>query len=329
VSVTAGQVLSVGCALLAAFLFATAVVFQQEQAVAQSAGSDMRPSSMLGVVAGVIRRPLWLLATLVDFLGFLLQAVALHLGQLTVVQPLLSTVLLFALLLGSLRSGVRLRATDWLGALLLCAGVGGFLASSSPAQGDVSAEPGRLPLLVIAAGGLCIAVLLFAPRRRGGLRAVLLSLAAGVSFALVAALVKEVTGELTQHGTVHVLTHWPVYTLAVIAIGGLTVEQAAFASGPLVPSLITLDLSDPLTSICIGVLVYDETLSGGGAAAGAVIAGIVAITGMILIARSPVTRHVQRPEAVLERQAERHAGAGSRLLPDAVAAERGHDAPPT
>jgi hypothetical protein len=128
---------------------------------------------------------------------------------------------------------------------------------------------------------------------------VLLSIAAAVAFALVAALNKEVSGQLVDRGLVHALGSWPIYTLAIVAIGGLSVEQAAFAGGPLVPSLATMTLADPLVSIMIGILVYDEHLHGGGNAAGSVLSGIIVAVGVVLITRSPVTQQVQHPDAML------------------------------
>ncbi|HVU73362.1 MAG TPA: DMT family transporter [Mycobacteriales bacterium] len=304
-------VVSTVAAVAAAVCFSVAVVYQQEVAVEASRGSSLEAKSIFALIGGVLRRPMWLLATFVDFCGFLLQATALHLGRITIVQPLLITVLLFGMVIGAARSGLHLGLADWTGALLLIAGLAGFLLAAAPSEGDVGAPGGRLPLLCAAAAGLSVLILITAPRKRGAPRAVLLSLAAGVAFALVAALVKEVGAELTAHGPVYVLSDWPVYTLAAVAIGGLSIEQAAFAGGPLVPSLVTLTAVDPIVSIMIGTLVYDEQLKGGGAAAGAVIAGIVGLVGVGFIARSPVTQKVQHPDAMLAATEEEGAAASS------------------
>ena len=63
----------------------------------------MRP----GLLWRLIQRPMWLLGTLADWSGFGLQAIALGLGSLIVVQPLLCTGLLFALPLGAAWQGRR------------------------------------------------------------------------------------------------------------------------------------------------------------------------------------------------------------------------------
>ena len=292
-------VVSTVAAVAASVCFSVAVVYQQEVAVEASRGSSLSARSIFALIGGVLRKPMWLIATFVDFCGFLLQATALHLGRITIVQPLLITVLLFGMVIGAARSGLRLGTADWVGALLLIAGLAGFLLGAAPSEGDVGAPSGKLPLLCAAAGGLSVLLLIVAPRKRSGLRAVLLSLAAGTAFALVAALVKEVSAQLTDRGVVHTLADWPLYTLIIVAISGLSIEQAAFAGGPLVPSLVTLTVVDPLISIIIGTLVYDEHLKGGGGGAGAIIAGLVGVVGVVLIARSPVTQKVQHPDVML------------------------------
>ena len=66
----------------------------------------MRPSLLLRLV----RRPMWLAGTAADWSGFGLQALALGMGSILVVQPLLCTGLLFALPIGAAWRGPASRA---------------------------------------------------------------------------------------------------------------------------------------------------------------------------------------------------------------------------
>jgi hypothetical protein len=51
-----------------------------------------------------------------------------------------------------------------------------------------------------------------------------------------------------------------LYTVIVIGLLGLLLNQLAFQAGPLTASLPAIATVNPLASITIGVLVYDETI---------------------------------------------------------------------
>ena len=84
---------------------------------------------------GSCGRPIWLAGTAGDTLGYVAQAIALALGSLVLVQPLLATSLLFALPLGAWWAGRRLRRSDGVWALVLTAALGVFLVSGQPHRG--------------------------------------------------------------------------------------------------------------------------------------------------------------------------------------------------
>ncbi len=85
--------------------------------------------------------------------SFVLQALALHFGDLTEVQPILVTELLFLVLMLSVWFGYRIGPREWLGVILAAGGLAGFLAFSTPTGGD------RLPTNLEWAfvGGICVA----------------------------------------------------------------------------------------------------------------------------------------------------------------------------
>lgn len=80
---------SVVCALVAALLFAGASVAQQ------SAASEVPEGS--GLMSTLFRSPRWWAGVVGDGGGYVMQAVALAIGSVLVVQPLLVSALLFAL----------------------------------------------------------------------------------------------------------------------------------------------------------------------------------------------------------------------------------------
>src|SRR5690349_19521549 len=83
-------------AIFAAACFALAATLQQKGAVGLGGISFAHPSSMLRL----LRQYWWLAGTGVLFVGYILQAVALDNGRLSVIQPLLVTTIVFALPLG-------------------------------------------------------------------------------------------------------------------------------------------------------------------------------------------------------------------------------------
>ncbi|NYJ73038.1 hypothetical protein, partial [Allobranchiibius huperziae] len=94
-----GNLLVVVVSLAAAFAFAISAVLKHSTAtrVPQLAGFTVRHLWRFGI--STVLHPLWLLSLIADLAGVVLQIVALHVGAISVVQPLLSLGLLFALLL--------------------------------------------------------------------------------------------------------------------------------------------------------------------------------------------------------------------------------------
>src|SRR4029077_10991795 len=101
--------MAVVLALLSALAYAGASVLQQRAAREVPEELALRP----GLLGRLIRRPMWLAGTASDWAGVGVQGAALGLGSILVVQPLLSTGLLFALPLSAAWNGRRLGARDW------------------------------------------------------------------------------------------------------------------------------------------------------------------------------------------------------------------------
>src|SRR6266498_2729808 len=88
--------LSLLLALLAALFFAVGLVFQQKSAMEESGDEALKAGFLLTLV----RKPVWLVGLLGTGLAYAVQAAALGLGRLVVVQPILVTSVVFALPLG-------------------------------------------------------------------------------------------------------------------------------------------------------------------------------------------------------------------------------------
>jgi hypothetical protein len=223
---------------------------------------NLRPTAVGHFVRATVVHRLWLAGIAADAIAVLLQIVALHYGALAVVQPLLISGLLFALLLRPLHhQPIGQRELGW--ALVLSLALVGFLALAGTA-GRSSTPPGvdRVPAVITGIVGLVLAtgcVVIAHRQRPGGTSAALLGVAVGITYAAAAALLKAV-GDVAVHGPRALLTSWQLYTVLVIGMLGLFLNQLAFQAGPLTTSLPAIATVNPLASITIGVLVYDETV---------------------------------------------------------------------
>src|SRR5208283_1104778 len=117
-------------ALLAALSNAVSVTTQH---IASTA--DPRRDSGWRLVLYLFRNPLWLLGWVALAGSFLFQALALHNGQVSVVQPLLVTELIFALLLRQFWLHQSIRPVTWGGGVLTCVGLAVFLVAGEPRGG--------------------------------------------------------------------------------------------------------------------------------------------------------------------------------------------------
>jgi drug/metabolite transporter (DMT)-like permease len=212
----------------------------------------------LHLVGYLFRQPLWLLGWVGAAGGFVFQAIALRGGQLSVVQPILVTELVFVLLLRWLWFGQDITRAAWGAAGAVCVALGVFLAVSEPTGGRTNPETAEWLSALLAFGG-AIALLTAAGRRGSPMRrAALFALAGGLAWALLAVFIKTTTDTLAMSGILGMLTRWPVYALIVAAVAGALFEQAALHAGPLSVSQPLLVVVNPLASIALSVWLFEE-----------------------------------------------------------------------
>ncbi|MET8953652.1 DMT family transporter [Streptomyces sp. NPDC004393] len=253
------SVLTVVLALFTALSNASASVLQRRAATDQAEGGrGIRQAARW--LAQVLRRPHWLAGTGLLALSTVLQASALAVGSLSVVQPLLASELLFTLMVGSVVFHRRPDRRTWLAFAALAAGLALFLGAAAPSAGRTTAVAGRW--LVTGTAVLCAVVVLVvaAVPVTGSPRAVLLGLASAVSFAATAALMKEVVGQLGQGADV-VVTHWPLYAGIAAGTVAFLLLQSAFRAGSLSASQPALTLGDAVTSVALGWVLFEERIA--------------------------------------------------------------------
>jgi drug/metabolite transporter (DMT)-like permease len=279
-------------ALGAALAYAAASVLQQREARADPGASDGGAvGGGLRLVLRLARRPVWLAGLGADAIGYGLQAVALGVGELLVVQPVLTSGILFALPAGAWWSGRRLSRVDFAWACLLAAGLTAFLLLAGADEGRNFASTGAWLVCALIATPVLGACLVGASRSRGTRRAVLYACTAGGLFGITAALTKAAVVLVDHHG-VGALAHWEPYALLVLGVLGFVVNQRAFQSGSLTASLPTLTVVEPLVAAVIGITMLHETVPTDGVVAWcAVVVSVVAMVVSTVALSLAAARH--------------------------------------
>lgn len=210
--------------------------------------------------ARLLSHPIWLAGSTAGLLAIVLQALALALGPVAIVQPILTTALVFALPATALLQHRRPARAEWAWAGLLLAALIGFLLAAHPEPGPAT-QLSHTRLLATTLAGLVLAAGLAVPatRRPTRYRAALLGAATGIGFGITSMLGKYCLMRLAA-GPLAVLADWPVWTLLTVALGSVAVEQAAFHAGPLAASLPPLTILDPLAATIGSVIALNETL---------------------------------------------------------------------
>ncbi|MGC0364086.1 drug/metabolite transporter (DMT)-like permease [Rhodococcus sp. 27YEA15] len=271
--------ISILCALAAALLFACASVAQQ------SAASAVPEDGAL--ISTLIRTPRWWAGLVGDGGGYVMQALALAMGSVLVVQPLIVASLLFALPLSAKFSGIRITRSAWSLAILLAAALAVFLVVGDPTEGNENApwSTWTLPLALTVAVAT-VATLAGLSKLDSNWRALLLGSAAGIFYGVAVAFTKYVT-DLFGHGLGGVLTAWQTWALIASGILGVYLQQRAFQVGPLSASLPALTIGEPIAAIFLGMTVLGERLRVDGAALALVtVSVIVMIAAAVGLSRS-------------------------------------------
>jgi hypothetical protein len=245
-------------ALIASCANAIASIFQRLGV--EDAPAANGPS--IGLVRHMIQRPVWIAGLVIMFFAYVLQAVALHLGTLDRVQPLMVSELVILVVILWLWYSTALRPRDLLSAFATATGLGLFLAFSAGSPGTATPGDGRWLVVGIVTAGIMALLVVLGSSGPAWRRALLLGAGASVGFALLAALTKTFSNVLLS-GWGATFSSWPLYALALIGLGSFVIMQSAFQVGPLAASQSALILVNPIVSIVVGHALFHETLRGG------------------------------------------------------------------
>ncbi len=277
--------LSVGFALAAAFCNACASVLQRTGARDVPPKYTMRPALLLALV----RQPVWLFGLLAMTGGFVFQAGALDHGDLALVQPLLLTELPITLLLAGMWFKAPVERRAWFGVAGICAGLALGLLAAAPSGGRSRADTWPLVLMLLAGTGLTALGVVIALRFKAATyRAASFAAAAGVGFALTAALMKTAANQLTAHSVGDLVTSWQLYGMIAAGMLSLFIWQNALQAGTLAAAQPAITFTDPVVATAIGVLVFGEHIRLGPWLIAEFAGAAIVVLGSIELARSPL-----------------------------------------
>jgi uncharacterized membrane protein len=279
-----GSVTAVVLAALAACINALTSVLQRIGVETAPEASALKAS----LIGHAIRQKVWLIGFGISLVYFGLVATALKHGELSTVQPVLTTELVFLLLILGVWFRYHLGVQEWLGCLVVVVGLGGFFLAARPHGGQ---ELPSTTQWVVATSAVAVAVGLGV---LGGLRgprwwrAASLGAATAVAASYTSVLTKAITSYL-NHGWSAVFTHFEPYMLVVVGFGTVFLLQSALHAGPITASRATLITLNPLVSIVFGITMFGDILRGGALwITIEIVALAVLVVGVVVLTRSPL-----------------------------------------
>jgi drug/metabolite transporter (DMT)-like permease len=263
----------------------------QQRVAAHAALSELLSFRL---VLHLMSKPVWWIGIGAMIAGSALGGWALQLGSVTLVEPLLSTNLLFAFVIAAWLKRVRVTVRELLGAALLSAALGVFIGVGRPRSAAHIRIPG-LPVSLLALGvvaGVVVVLVGVARTRPLHVESVLIATGAGLMYGLQDVATRATFVLVDRHGFAHLLgAIWP-YLLVGSAAVGIMLSQSAFRAARLDYSLPPTAAAEPVTGIGLGVTVLGDRIAlGAGPIAAEALCLLAMVCGVVLIARSGSLAH--------------------------------------
>lgn len=282
-----GLLIGIPLALLGAVFMSFGAQYQHRGVikVERLSGSDATAGLSGGQLVQLLRRPSWVIGTVMLGLAIVCQLAALSYAPLIVVQPLGAIALVITTLLNARISGHKPTRRSMIAIAACVGGIFVFVTIAALYAADASVNEQQLVTILLLLAVVVVAFGGFWIWRRGRMGALFYIVAAGVIYGFVATLAKVVITRI-QSGDFEWLTLTCLAALIVSAAAGAYFVQTAYSSGP--PDLVIAGLTviDPIVAILIGLIVLNE-------AAGAPlwvyiafgVVGAIAVWGVFQLAR--------------------------------------------
>jgi drug/metabolite transporter (DMT)-like permease len=230
----------------------------QQRIAAESKLSAKLSVRMLGPL---LHNRVWWLGIAAMAIGQTVAGLALQLGPVSVVAPLLSADLLFAFVIQAAANRRRPDTPEVFGAVLLCVAVGIFLAVADPHTTNRLAPWTAVTLAGGVLATVVAALAILGTRRTLVPESILMATAAGILYGLQDASTRAAFVSLRERG-VAALAHspWP-YLLLGSAVVGVILSQSAFSAARLDYSLPPIAVAESIAGGVLGIVLLGDMLS--------------------------------------------------------------------
>jgi drug/metabolite transporter (DMT)-like permease len=244
--------------VVAALALGLGYVLQQRVAATAPLSNLLR----LRLLLDLMRQKLWWAGIGCMVVGELLAGLALNMAAVAVVEPLLSTNLLFALAFAATLSRQRIKWQEVGGAVLLSASLGVFIAVGNPHSSPAPATSARVIALAVGAVVGAVALLVAVGKQRGLVgESVLLATGAGLLYGLQDAATRAALVAADRHGIASVFIHPWIYVVLGAAVIGILLSQSAFKAARLDYSLPPIAAAEPIAGVLLGVSLLGDVVS--------------------------------------------------------------------
>lgn len=248
--------LAVAFALGSAFMAALSTSVQHQ--VAGAAPKDVGGTWKL--LWHLLHRPWWIVGQLFGFCGFLFHALALFNGPIALVQPIIITGIVFAVMVRAAIAREWPEPRETAIVALTASALVVFLMASNPSEG--AGRPEGPVFLLLVAGSAVAGLAVFGLAKllpQGREQGFLMGAGAGFVFGLVAVLLKAAEQEQAEGGIAQMVTTWPLYATFAAGLTGVALNQAAYRVSRISASMPVLNVVNILLGLAFGYLVFMET----------------------------------------------------------------------
>ena len=240
-----------------------------------------RSVGLTRLLPALVRRKLWVAASLLDFLAWLAQVAAMALAPIALVVPVMGVGAAVLVALGIGWLGERFGSAEIVGIVLV--GAGATAAAVAAGNGSVARSP--LPFAdQVAIGGVALAAASVLARSKTGIG---YGLAAGCLYGATAVYTKEVGDRFAEHGAgavARLLASPTPWLLAVTSIIALALVQAGFQRANAASVVAAMTAVDTTGPILAGFFLYHESFPSGAAGPGLAIGIAAAVLGTTFLA---------------------------------------------
>ena len=229
----------------------------------------------LKLLLASLRRPGWWIGLGVLVIAPVFQFLALKIGTLAQVQPMLTTELLVLLAIIAFTHHQRPGRAEWLSSVGIVVGLVLFLLAAAPSGTEDTLKAGWTVPLCVGTVALLLVLWFLGSKVQGWARAALFGAAAASAFAFEAAMAKTIG----QTPASELLSSIGIWAYAITGTIGFLLFQHALRAGHVAASRAAMIIVNPLLSVVIGVVAYGESLRHGPGAITLEVLGLVLLMG--------------------------------------------------